>query len=142
MLSDMLSSRSYLELSQERSQEEVPTSRNKNDHSQLMGELSPEVKDEPERRLRRKKRTPPITPEIPDQAENRDSAPDRPARKRGRPKLETVKDAAAIEVDPERSTCDRSMLTRPTGTSSPDSAGATHLSTQKGGNNPDTEVSR
>jgi hypothetical protein len=107
MLSNMLSSRSYLELSDEQPQEEqeekAPASgRNKKNYIQPIGQPSPEVKDEPERHLRpRKKPTTPIAPEIPEQAENTDSAaPDRPGRKRGRPRRETVKDAAAIEVDP------------------------------------------
>lgn len=72
---DMLSSRSYLELSQE--------------------EISINTR---EGRPRKK----PEAPEIPDQVTDRNSAtPDRPVRKRGRPRL-GAKDASAIEVDPHR----------------------------------------
>jgi hypothetical protein len=145
MLSDMLSSRSYLELSHEGPQEEAPTARNKQNYNHSMGQLSPEIKDEPERRLRpRKKRTPLMAPGNPDQAENRNSAaPDRPARKRGRPRLDTVKDAAAIEVDPKcPSVIEKSILTSSPGTPSADSAGATYLPTQKRGHNPDIEITR
>ncbi|KAJ5931638.1 hypothetical protein N7516_006127 [Penicillium verrucosum] len=68
---DMLSSRSYLELSQE---QEIAINT---------------------RESRPRKR--PKPPEIPDQVTDRDSAtPDRPVRKRGRPRLE-AKDASAIE---------------------------------------------
>lgn len=73
---DMLSSRSYLELSQE---QEIAINT---------------------RESRPRKR--PKPPEIPDQVTDRNSAtPDRPVRKRGRPRLE-VKDASAIEVDTVR----------------------------------------
>ncbi|KGO40211.1 hypothetical protein PEX1_107180 [Penicillium expansum] len=72
---DMLSSRSYLELSQE--QEE--TSINTSNESHLRPRKGPQA------------------PEIPDQVTDRNSAaPDRPVRKRGRPRLE-AKDATAIE---------------------------------------------
>jgi hypothetical protein len=145
MLSDMLSSRSYLELFQERSRGGAPTARIEQDNRQPMMQPSPESKDEPERRLRsRKKPTSPMVSDIPDQAENRNSAaPDRPARKRGRPRLETAKDAAAIEVDPAGPhMIETSMLTSSTGTPSADSAGATYLPTQKGGHNPNPEISR
>ncbi|OGE53746.1 hypothetical protein PENARI_c007G09551 [Penicillium arizonense] len=83
----MLSSRSYLDLSPERPQD-LPRR-----------ELGPEIKHEPERILRPRNKRAPKAPEMADQlAINRESAaPDRPARKRGRPRLETVKDAAAIE---------------------------------------------
>lgn len=80
---DMLSSRSYLELSQE---QEAEISINT---------LSRES------RLRPRK-GPAQPPEIPDKVTDRDSAaPDRPVRKRGRPRLE-AKDATAIEVDRDR----------------------------------------
>ncbi|KAJ5747649.1 uncharacterized protein N7511_009345 [Penicillium nucicola] len=87
VLSDMLSSRSYLDLSSERPQ--VLPRR----------ELDSEIKHEPERSLRPRNKRDPKAPEMTDQLGiNRESAaPDRPARKRGRPRMETVKDAAAIE---------------------------------------------
>ncbi|OQD85403.1 hypothetical protein PENANT_c010G01938 [Penicillium antarcticum] len=87
MLSDMLSSRSYLDLSYERPQ------------YLHRRELAPETKYEPERSLRPWNKRATKAPEMTDQlAINRaPAAPDRPARKRGRPRLETVKDAAAIE---------------------------------------------
>jgi hypothetical protein len=93
---DMLSSRSYLELSSE--------GHDKTDTllaTSLSRELSPEIKDEPERLLRpRKKRAASKAPEIPEQVaeDSNSAAPDRPVRKRGRPRLETAKDATAIEV--------------------------------------------
>ncbi|KAJ5320216.1 hypothetical protein N7508_000499 [Penicillium antarcticum] len=83
----MLSSRSYLDLPPERLQG-LPRR-----------ELGPDIKHEPERSLRPRNKRAPKGPEMTDQlAISRESAaPDRPARKRGRPRLETVKDAAAIE---------------------------------------------
>jgi hypothetical protein len=131
MLSDMLSSRSYLDLSPERPQD-LPRR-----------ELGPEIKQEPERSLRPRNKRAPKAPEIADQlAINRESAaPDRPARKRGRPRLETVKDAAAIEVG-----CDiislRSTSLTPAGTSSTDPACPAHLPTKKGVNYPVSQISR
>ncbi|KAJ5143679.1 uncharacterized protein N7515_002466 [Penicillium bovifimosum] len=92
---DMLSSRSYLELlpeGQDTAETLITTP--------VSSELSPEIKNEPERQLRpRKKRTASKAPEIPAQmAEGTNAtAADRPVRKRGRPRLETTKDATAIE---------------------------------------------
>ncbi|KAJ5502301.1 hypothetical protein N7463_005175 [Penicillium fimorum] len=80
----MLSSRSYLELSQEA---EISTNTSR--------ELSPEVKAESDRRLRSRKGPTAQAPGIPDQ--DRNSAPDLPVRKRGRPRLDMAKDATAIE---------------------------------------------
>ena len=76
---DMLSSRSYLELAQE-------------------AEISMDTLSSELTHLR-----PPrgAQPEIPDQLTDKQSAPGRPVRKRGRPKLE-AKDATAIEVDTDR----------------------------------------
>ncbi|KAJ5445299.1 hypothetical protein N7491_001381 [Penicillium cf. griseofulvum] len=85
MLLDMLSARSYLELSQEA------------DVSTLSRELSPEIKAESDRRLRPRKRPTAQAPRIPDQVDRNSATPDRPVRKRGRPRLDTVKDATAIE---------------------------------------------
>jgi hypothetical protein len=131
MLSDMLSSRSYLDLSPERPQD-LPRR-----------ELGPEIKHEPERSLRPRNTRAPKAPEMTDQlAISREpAAPDRPARKRGRPRLETVKDAAAIEVD-----CDiislRSPSLTPTGTSSTDPACPAHVPIKKGINYPVSQISR
>ncbi|KAJ5373276.1 hypothetical protein N7517_005282 [Penicillium concentricum] len=86
MLLDMLSSRSYLEMPQE-AETSTNTSR----------ELSPEIKAESDRRLRSRKGPTAQAPGIPDQVTDRSSAPDRPVRKRGRPRLDTAKDATAIE---------------------------------------------
>ncbi|KAJ5811196.1 hypothetical protein N7447_010712 [Penicillium robsamsonii] len=86
MLLDMLSSRSYLELSQEA---EISTNTPR--------EFSPEIKAESDRRLRSRKRPTAQAPGIPDQMTDRNSAPDLPVRKRGRPRLDTAKDATAIE---------------------------------------------
>ncbi|CAI7565569.1 unnamed protein product [Penicillium glandicola] len=81
----MLSSRSYLELSQEA---EISNT--------VSNELS-EIKDKPARRLRSWKGSA-QAPEIPDQVSDRNSAtPNRHVRKRGRPRLEKAKDADAIE---------------------------------------------
>lgn len=125
ILSDMLSSRSYLDLSHERP------------HTQKDKKLSPEPHQS--ERPRTPKHLPSRAPNTPDQVsgifDNSSAAPDRPARKRGRPKLETIKDAAAIEVDPARSTCGChrysyvfwAVLTRSTGTSPSDSTRATHV---------------
>ncbi|CAG8301052.1 unnamed protein product [Penicillium salamii] len=83
----MLSSRSYLDLSHERP------------HTQKDKKLSPEPHQS--ERPRTPKHLPSRAPNTPDQVsgifDNSSAAPDRPARKRGRPKLETIKDAAAIE---------------------------------------------
>ena len=129
-LSDMLSSRSYLDLSPERPQD-LPRR-----------ELGPEIKHEPKRSLRPRNTRAPKAPEITDQLASRESAaPDPPARKRGRPRLETVKDAAAIEVD-----CDimssRSTSLTPTGTSSTDPACPAHVPIEKGVNYPVSQISR
>jgi hypothetical protein len=88
MLSDMLSSRSYLDLSPEQPQG-IPKR-----------ELGPEMNNEPERSLRPQNKRAPEVPEMTDRLaiKKASAAPDRPTRKRGRPRLETVKDAAAIEV--------------------------------------------
>lgn len=100
VLSDMLSSRSYLDLSQEQPHMRRP-------RLNPLEEVNPEA-HEPDRRVKsRDKRIPSKAPGTSEQVPESKSSvtPDRPARKRGRPKLETVKDAAAIEVDPARSTC-------------------------------------
>ena len=81
ILSDMLSSRSYLDLSHEQP------------HMQGDQKL-PELHDQSRTRKH------PRAPNTSGAPEGVSAAPDRPARKRGRPKLNTVKDAAAIEVDP------------------------------------------
>lgn len=95
---DMLSSRSYLELSQEQ-------------------EISLNTRE-----------SRPEASEIPDQVTDRNSATsDRAVRKRGRPRLE-AKDASAIEVDPDRVTTLETSLTSSTGTPSADPTGTTHLS--------------
>ncbi|OQE05970.1 hypothetical protein PENVUL_c020G00473 [Penicillium vulpinum] len=88
LLLDMLSSRSYLELSQEADISKNTSSR----------DLSPEIKNESERRLRPRKGPSAQAPGIPQQVPDRNSAAvDRPVRKRGRPRLQTGKDATAIE---------------------------------------------
>ncbi|OQE42296.1 hypothetical protein PENCOP_c004G07777 [Penicillium coprophilum] len=85
---DMLSSRSYLELSQEAEPSTNTFSR----------ELSPEIKAESDRRLRSRKGPTAQAPKIPDQVTDRNSAAsDLPVRKRGRPRLDMAKDATAIE---------------------------------------------
>ncbi|KAJ5787143.1 hypothetical protein N7457_002133 [Penicillium paradoxum] len=91
----MLSSRSYLELSSE-GQDKPETSID----TSLPTGLSPEAKDEQERCLRSRTRhavskapgNPDLMPGLRDSV-----APDRPVRKRGRPRLERAKDATAIE---------------------------------------------
>lgn len=127
MLSEMLSSRSYLDLPHEQPQAQI-----ENDEDQSTGEL---ITNEPYNGPRtRSKRTLPQAPSVPDRVlVSRDlPASDRHARKRGRPRLETIKDDAAIEVDPESPhITETSVLTSPLGTPSPDSACATHLSTQE-----------
>ncbi|CAG8891003.1 unnamed protein product [Penicillium egyptiacum] len=72
---DMLSSRSFLELSQEEAEISINTFSRELSHLRTKGAQSPE---------------------IPDQLTDSKSAPARPVRKRGRPKLE-AKDATAIE---------------------------------------------
>ncbi|KAJ5346466.1 hypothetical protein N7541_008948 [Penicillium brevicompactum] len=92
VLSDMLSSRSYLDLSQEQPHMQGP-------RLNPLEEVNPEA-HEPDRRVKsRDKRIPSKAPGTSEQVPESKSSvtPDRPARKRGRPKLETVKDAAAIE---------------------------------------------
>ncbi|KAJ5542463.1 hypothetical protein N7535_004884 [Penicillium sp. DV-2018c] len=92
---EMLSSRSYLELSTE-GQDMIETSI----ITPVSNELSPEDKNEPPRLLRpRKEPAASKAPEISGPvAEGRTaSAPDRPVRKRGRPRLDKTKDASAIE---------------------------------------------
>jgi hypothetical protein len=128
MLLDMLSARSYLELSQE-------------DVSTLSRELSPEIKAESDRHLRPRKGPTSQAPGIPDRVDRNLAAPDRPVRKRGRPRLDTAKDATAIEVDLGPPAIE-TLLTRPIGTPSADPTGATHLSSQKGEYHPGSQISR
>lgn len=98
MLTEMLSSRSYLDLPHE--QPHAQTEDDNDDQSE--GELITNEQHSGPRT--RTKRMPPQAPSVPDKVlVGRDlPAPDRHARKRGRPRLETIKDAAAIEVDPRR----------------------------------------
>ncbi|KAJ6031307.1 hypothetical protein N7540_002039 [Penicillium herquei] len=87
MLSDTLSARSYLELSHELAQERE----NPRNLQNSLSETPPEIPGNLERGSRAISDKTETVPE-------RDPPPsDRPVRKRGRPRLETAKDAAAIE---------------------------------------------
>lgn len=91
MLSDTLSARSYLELNQEAVQPEP-------DHNPRVSRLS-----QSETSPGTGNSGPSLAADSPqarsDKAEHAvEDPPSRPKRKRGRPRLETAKDAAAIEV--------------------------------------------
>ncbi|KAJ5105509.1 hypothetical protein NUU61_002856 [Penicillium alfredii] len=95
-LSDMLSARSYFETPREGSQ--------KDDEETVLRAREPQSREsnaeiEGNRRLRPRKRPPPGDPKTPEQAPESKTpdSPDRPVRKRGRPKLDTAKDATALE---------------------------------------------
>lgn len=107
MLLDMLSSRSYLELLSD-GQEEAEISR----IDSLSKEEAPGIKDGQERRLRPRTRRASRAQEISNQVseDSNSIVPGRPVRKRGRPRLETAKDATAIEVDPSRLACDGNLV--------------------------------
>lgn len=100
-LSDTLSARSYFGLAQEtkagdiylQPQGTTPNSMQEFDSRGLISENS----STPHLRPRRRK-SPQKRPGLPESPEIKDPPVDRPMRKRGRPRLETAKDAAAIEV--------------------------------------------
>lgn len=100
-LSDTLSARSFFGLAQETGAGDIylqtrgttPDSMQESDSKGLIVEKS----STPHLRPRTKK-SPQKRAGLPESPEIKDPPVDRPVRKRGRPRLETVKDAAAIEV--------------------------------------------
>lgn len=105
-LSDTLSARSYLELAQNHyiQPESISPQNNDNPDSPVSGKLI-ELEGNSSPRLRVRTRWPSLKeakksekPETPETPEIKDPPVERRTRKRGRPRLETAKDAAAIEV--------------------------------------------
>ncbi|KAJ6108432.1 hypothetical protein N7523_009755 [Penicillium sp. IBT 18751x] len=103
-LTDTLSARSYLELTQNHIQPEIITPQGHDaPDSPVSGEpIEPEGNSGPRLRVRvkrpsRREAKEANESEKPERPEVRDPPVERPTRKRGRPRLETAKDAAAIE---------------------------------------------
>ncbi|KAJ5133516.1 hypothetical protein N7476_003259 [Penicillium atrosanguineum] len=103
-LSETLSARSYLELAQNHIQPEIVNSQSHDTPDSVVSEdpIEPEGNSGPRLRVRAKR--PSLKEakganesEKPETSEIRDPPVERPMRKRGRPRLETTKDAAAIE---------------------------------------------
>ncbi|KAJ5725673.1 uncharacterized protein N7483_007030 [Penicillium malachiteum] len=96
MLSDTLSARSYLELSHELAQERE----NPQNLRDSLSETPPEISENLGPCFPQRERGSRAKSDKTDTVPERDPPPplaDRPVRKRGRPRLETAKDAAAIE---------------------------------------------
>lgn len=104
-LSDTLSARSYLELAQNHIQPEITTPHSNDTPDSAVSEdpIEQEGNSGPPSRVRVKRPSLKAAKEAndskkPETPEIRDPPVERPTRKRGRPRLETAKDAAAIEV--------------------------------------------